>query len=72
MRKGRDGGGKGGGEWKIIAFKVATNVVASRPPERQPTGIPPARANWHLPVVGYAGCPAKLFTLFILLFLQEF
>ena len=27
-------------------FLVATNNVASRPPERQPTGIPTARANF--------------------------
>ena len=25
---------------------VATNIVASQPPERQPTGMPPNRANW--------------------------
>ena len=28
-----------------MTFIVATNVVASRPPERQPTGTPHARAN---------------------------
>ena len=30
---------------KIMTFIVANNVVASRPPERQPTGTPHARAN---------------------------
>ena len=30
---------------KIMPFIVATNVVASRPPERRPTGTPHARAN---------------------------
>ena len=30
---------------KIITFIVATNVVASRPPKRRPTGKPHARAN---------------------------
>ena len=42
MRKGRDGGEKKSGEMvvkkKIMAEIVATNVVASRPPERRPTG----------------------------------
>ena len=28
-----------------VAFLVATNIVASRPPKRQPTGTPHARAN---------------------------
>ena len=28
-----------------IFFIVATNVIASRPPERRPTGTPHARAN---------------------------
>ena len=28
-----------------MTFIVATNVVASRPPERQPTGTPHARAK---------------------------
>ena len=27
--------------------KRATNVIASQPPERQPTGTPTARANTH-------------------------
>ena len=30
---------------KIMTFLVATNVVASRPPERRPTGTPHARAK---------------------------
>ena len=29
----------------IMTFIVATNVIASRPPERRPTGTPNARAN---------------------------
>ena len=28
-----------------MLFLVATNVIASRPPERRPTGTPHARAN---------------------------
>ena len=32
-------------EKKIKTFLVATNVVASRPPERRPTATPTARAN---------------------------
>ena len=31
---------------KIKTFLVATNVVASRPPERRPTATPTARANF--------------------------
>ena len=30
---------------KIMSFLVATNVIASRPPERQPTGTPHACAK---------------------------
>ena len=30
---------------KIMTFIVATNVIASRPPERRSTGTPHARAN---------------------------
>ena len=30
-----------------MTFIVATNVVASRPPERRPTGTPHARANYY-------------------------
>ena len=32
-------------EEKIMSFLVATNVIASRPPERRPTGTPHGRAN---------------------------
>ena len=47
MRKGRDGGEKENEmkRKKIKTFLVATNVVASRPPERRPTETPTARAN---------------------------
>ena len=30
-----------------MTFIVATNVIASRPPERRPTGTPHARANFR-------------------------
>ena len=30
---------------KIMTFILATNVIASRPPERRPTGTPHARAK---------------------------
>ena len=43
MRKGSDGEEKK--EKKIMAEIVATNVVASRPPERRPTSTPTARAK---------------------------
>ena len=33
-----------------MSFLVATNVVASRPPERRPTGTPHARAKSQLHV----------------------
>ena len=36
---------------KIMSFLVATNVVASRLPERRPTGTPHARANCHQPQI---------------------
>ena len=39
------GGGNQGKNKKIKMFLVATNVVASRPPERPPTGTPTARVN---------------------------
>ena len=48
MRKGDDGetgGKKRGKKKKIKTFLVATNVVASRPPERRPTGTVTVRAN---------------------------
>ena len=32
-------------EKKRMSFLLATNVIASRPPERQPTGTPHARAK---------------------------
>ena len=38
---------------KIMSFLVATNVVASRPPERQPTGTPHACANCHIKMFYY-------------------
>ena len=41
---------------KIMTFIVATNVVASRPPERRPTGTPHARAKIkkkQLPKISY-------------------
>ena len=33
-------------EWKIMIFIVASNIVASRPAERRPTGTPTVRANY--------------------------
>ena len=36
---------------KIMAEIVATNVVASRPPERRPTATPTARANKDSPLI---------------------
>ena len=48
MRKGDDGEKNGGKkEKKIKTFLVATNVVASRPPERRPTATPTAGANMY-------------------------
>ena len=44
-RKGRNGEKKMGKKWNGMTFIVATNVVASQPPKRQPTGTPTARAN---------------------------
>ena len=44
MRKGRDGEKKMV-EWKIMMKIVATNVVASQPPERRRTATPTACAN---------------------------
>ena len=38
---------------KIMTFIVATNVIASRPPERRPTGTPHARANSYILVTKY-------------------
>ena len=45
MRKVDDGEEKEKKRKKIMTFIVATNVVASRPPELRPTGTPHARAN---------------------------
>ena len=49
MRKGDDGeeksGEKMGGKKKIMMKIVATDVVASQPPERRPTATPTARAK---------------------------
>ena len=36
---------------KIMTFIVATNVIASRPPERRPTGTPTARVNCQICVI---------------------
>ena len=38
-----------------MTFIVATNVIASRPPERRPTGTPNARANY---LVRFCFCSA--------------
>ena len=52
MRKGDDGEGKNGREKKkIMTFLMATNVVASQPPERRPTGTPTARAKMFCTVI---------------------
>ena len=58
MRKGRDGGEEKK-KWKkkIKTFLVATNVVASRPPERRPTATPTARANFPLRVRTHPASP---------------
>ena len=40
-----------------MMFIVATNVVASRPPERRPTGTLHARANYiYVPFFGFVTC----------------
>ena len=41
----KNGGEKTGEKKKIKTFIVATNLVASRPPKRRPTGTSTARAN---------------------------
>ena len=53
MRKVDDGEEKKKEKKKIMTFIVATNVIASRPPERRPTGTPHARAD-YLPLI-FAG-----------------
>ena len=50
MRKGDDGEEKEDGK-KIMMKIVATNVVASRPPERRPTATPNARAKSEFSVL---------------------
>ena len=45
MRKVDDGEKGKRKKEKMMSFKVATNVVASRPPECRPTGTPTARAK---------------------------
>ena len=45
MRKVDDGEEKKKKKEKIMTFIVATNVIASQPPERRPAGTPYARAN---------------------------
>ena len=45
MRKVDDGVKKKKKKEKIMTFILATNVVASRPPERRPTGTLHARAK---------------------------
>ena len=47
MRKGDDGEKKKKGKKENQDIFVATNVVASRPPERRPTATPTARANMY-------------------------
>ena len=42
---------------KLMSFLVTTNVVASRPPERRPTGTLHARANYiYVPFFGFVTC----------------
>ena len=54
MRKGRDGEKK----WKIITIIVATNVIASQPPERRRTGTPHAHAKIMAFLVATKSLPA--------------
>ena len=44
MRKGSDGE-KMEKKWKIMTLIMATKVLASRPPQRWPTGTPTVRAE---------------------------
>ena len=57
---------------KIKTFLVATNVVASRPPERRPTATPTARAK--MMVIGSHGWyfMQKWFLISIVVFLLIF
>ena len=46
---------------KIMTFIVATNVIASRPPERRPTGTPQAsNFVWYLPQCNGMGKQCQL------------
>ena len=47
-------------KWKIKTFLVATNVVASRPPERRPTATPTARAKIQRKFVKVKSCYEEL------------
>ena len=49
MRRVDDGEEEKRKKEKIMSFIVATNVIASRPPDRRPTGTPHARANCQIP-----------------------
>ena len=64
MRKGDDGEEKRKKtrKKKVKRFLVATNVVASRPPERRPTETPTARANYNMLLVGQI-CPTDILVL---------
>ena len=55
MRKVDDGEKKKEKKEKKMTFIVATNVIASRPPERRPTGTPHARANISHPLGFFCG-----------------
>ena len=47
---------------KIMLFVVATNVVASRPPERRQIGMPTVRANWRkISLYGHSGAILNIF-----------
>ena len=61
MRKGHNREKKKKNGKKIMMFTVATNVVASRPPERRPTGMlhAPAKINFDGWVGGWVGGPLK-------------
>ena len=61
MENGKNGKGK-----KIKTFIVATNVVASRPTERRPTGTPHARANFETLGLNYRHLVREVFLFDIL------